>query len=222
MRTRSKTIVAAFAITGLTVVGMDAVTYASTGDSLLLGKSNKAGQTTHVTSSGNGAALALHAKGNRAALAVDSNAKIVKLNADRVDGKEAASLQNNVRISTASTATATEIKTFQLPSFPQGRYLATYSVRMNGSGGSEDAPESGYCYLQSDGSPTNAGYAETVSINTPLGLNATDVINKNAASWSLFCSASTAWNISTAYPARVTLTRVDKTIGGPLTVTRQQ
>jgi hypothetical protein len=90
MHTRAKTFAAVVGIAALAVVGVDAGTYAGTGDSLILGKLNKAGKTTHVTSTGKGPALSLHAKGNRPALAVDSKSKIRRLNADRLDGVDSA------------------------------------------------------------------------------------------------------------------------------------
>lgn len=229
MRTRAKTIAAAVGITALAVVGLDTYTYAGTGDSLLLGKLNKANKTTHVTSTGNGPALSLHAKGDRPALAVDSRAKIGKLNADRIDGKDAAALQNNVRVYTVSSGTATDGEmTFDLPNFPNGRYQVTYSVHMQGTSGSATSPSYGYCafHRESVGPPVS-GHTSASSVGPYIGLSASDVITNNVGDdWELSCYAhrdglgDVNWSINTNLPVRMTLTRVDKRIGGNPTISR--
>lgn len=230
MRITRSAAVAAALVAGLAVVGTDAVTYAATGDSLILGKLNKAGRTTHVTNTGNGPALSLHAKGKQPALAVDSATKIVRLNADRVDGRHAAALRNNVRIFTTGSGVANSngAVTFRLPSFPAGRYLASYSVHMQFAGGSPANPTVGRCFFIKNGSSNFVGYATSTSPEAfyYLGVNGTDVINKGQAAWNLHCEAYQAgvgaksWQVYSGIPVRVMLTRVDNTIGGNLHVTR--
>jgi hypothetical protein len=58
-RARVERGLAVVGVAALLVVGFDAVTYAATGSSLLLGRVNKAGTVTTVANTGNGAALAL-------------------------------------------------------------------------------------------------------------------------------------------------------------------
>ena len=60
---RAKRALATCAAATLLVTGFDAATYASTGQSLILGHVNKAGQTTTVENTGKGAALKLVTKG---------------------------------------------------------------------------------------------------------------------------------------------------------------
>jgi hypothetical protein len=219
VRSRSKTVVAALSITGLAVVGMDAVTYAGTGDSLILGQGNSANQTTHVKSTGNGPALSLHAKGKRPALAVDSTTKIRKLNADQVDGKGAAALQNNVRVYTDSFGSNLGSTLWRLPDFPNGRYLATYDVFLDNSSGTTANPADAHCYFIRGGTPAvYSGYTQTTSTIYSMGLSAADVINKTNADWYLECIVDNAWDIFPRLPIRVTLTRIDKAIGGTLPV----
>lgn len=224
MRTRTKTVIAALSVTALAVVGMDAATYAGTGDSLLLGKfNNKTNRTTHIHNTGNGPALSLHARGNRPALAVDSNRKINRLNADRVDGKHAAGLQNNVRIFTTSSSGSASGHVFELSDFPNGRYQATYDVYMSGASGTPAAPEYGYCYFQRQGTTAAySGYTSTTSTGAVIGVSGSDILNKNSADWHLICGSSDPWSVSSTLPVRITLTKVDKTIGGALTTTRTQ
>jgi hypothetical protein len=225
MRTRAKTAVAAVGIVAVTLVGSDAMTYAGTGDSLILGKLNKSAKTTHVTNTGKGPALSLHAKGKRPALAVDSNAKIVRLNADRVDGKDAAALQNNVRVYTAGQGTAGDgSMTLALPQFANGRYHVGYEVYMLGAYGTISDPTIARCYVYEQGTSDNKGAAvtSTTAEGFAPGLSGNGLIIKDADPWYLSCEAyqlnvgADDWFIPSNFPIRVTLTRIDRTIGGEL------
>lgn len=224
MRQRAKTAVAAVAVTGLAVVGLDTYTYAATGDSLILGKLNTAGNTTTVTNNGNGPALSLHAKGNAPALAVDSGAKIVHLNADTVDGKSAAGLQTHSRVfvSYEGVSENGEIA-FQLSTFPTGSYLATYEVAMVGAYGSVTHPTTGTCRLVFSGD-ANATTSST-SVGQQIALSGSTVIRNPSVDddWYLICSTFEApngfkeWQVDSETPVRVTLTRIDQTVQGDLT-----
>jgi hypothetical protein len=78
---RVVTIVAAVAIT---MVVSDALTFAATGSSLLLGKLNKAGTTTIVQNTGNGAALKLVTQATTSPpMIVNGKGKVVNLYSDR-------------------------------------------------------------------------------------------------------------------------------------------
>lgn len=228
MRASVKTLTAAIGITALTIVSMDTYTYAGTGDSLLLGKLNKANKTTHVTSTGDGPALSLHAKGNRPALAVDSNAKIVKLNADRLDGKDAASLQNTVRVYTATSGTSDEYGAISLllPDIPKGRYLASYSVHMEGPSGTPANPVIASCAFYRTDWDAAAGHTTSSAVIWRPALSGVDILNKGTRRWLLYCAAyesdgpAADWSILPSQPVRVTLTRVDRTIGGAFSAMR--
>ena len=86
----------------LLVVGLDTATYASNGDSLLIGRLNKSTKPTVVQNRADGPALSLRtSRGDVPPLSVDSVALVTKLNADQVDGYGASDL---VRMSQGSTA----------------------------------------------------------------------------------------------------------------------
>lgn len=231
MPSRAKTVAAVAAISAVAVVGLDAGTYASTGDSLIIGKFNKAGKTTHLKSTGKGPALALHARGKRPALKVDSEARVRKLNADRVDGNNAEQLRNNVRVYTAASGNSTNgVLEFKLPNFPKGRYQASYGVTIVGASGSRADPTQADCLLYSPGPNGSvgrvSGYLTTTSMAYQVGLSASGIVNKDTARWRLNCAAFQTgagpddWSIDSARPIRVTLTRIDKTIGGRLKAMR--
>jgi hypothetical protein len=224
MRTRAKTAVAAIGLTTLAVVGLDAGTYAGTGDSLILGKLNKANKPTTITNTATGPALSLQAAGEQPALAVDSEAKIVELNADRIDGKDAAALQNNVYVLTATEGTSTEgYLPLRLPPFPPGFYQVTYEVFLSGASGTVSNPTIAYCELQEEGRDFHASaYTSVTAEGFSVGLSASGVLVKDGDSWLLTCKASQHnvgaddWSITPDRPARVTLTRMDHTIDGSL------
>lgn len=226
MHQRAKTTLTALAIAATVVVTMDAYTYAGTGDSLLLGKSNKAGRTTSITNNGPGPALSLHAKGNRAPLAVDSTAKVARLNADIVDGKGASALQNNVRVYTAKPAThsVNGALRFDLPRLPSGHYLATYSAYLEAATGSPSQPTTGQCHLNSNGAERSAGWTASVSASHHnVALSGSGVfVSKANQPWFLYCFAEQQgvgrrdWLVSRDNPVQITVTRIDRRLGGTL------
>lgn len=228
MKQRAVKVAAAVGISALAVVGLDAATYAGTGDSLIVGKFNKSHKTTHLTTIGWGPALSLHAKGQRPALAVDSKAKIARLNADLVDGKDAAALQHNVRVLTATSGASTNgTMTLNLPALPKGRYQAGYEVYMVGATGTVNNPTDSLCYLYGQAaSGVVAAYTTTTTEGFDAGLSGNGVITADGRPWQLFCWAyqngigNDDWSIPKYAPIRVTLTRIDKTTSGSLKVAR--
>ena len=104
MRISWKGSIATVAAAGLLVVGVDYVSFAVTGDSVVLGRFNTAAQPTTMTNDGDGPALRLHSSGKRTPpLAVNSSAKVLKLNADQVDGVGAWQLTTHVLTFTAGS-----------------------------------------------------------------------------------------------------------------------
>ena len=72
----------------MVVVGTDAITYAATGHSLILGKINKAGTTTSVVNIGRGPVLNLVGGKPYPPLKVNSKVRVANFNADLNDGLE--------------------------------------------------------------------------------------------------------------------------------------
>ncbi|HWL37101.1 MAG TPA: hypothetical protein VNQ77_13005 [Frankiaceae bacterium] len=79
----------------IVLVGGTGVATAATGGTFLLGRSNSAGARTGLTNTA-GTPLSLYAKTGYPPLAVNSEVKVSKLNADRIDGLDSASLQRRV------------------------------------------------------------------------------------------------------------------------------
>jgi hypothetical protein len=94
MHVSLSTAVATVSAAALLVVGLDYTTYAVTGDSLLLGRTNHAGGPTTIVRHGQGVALSLESSGQQSpSLRVSSSARVRRLNADLLDGKNAADLK---------------------------------------------------------------------------------------------------------------------------------
>jgi hypothetical protein len=77
-------------------VAMSGTAFAATGGTFTLGHANTAGQTTALNNTGTGAALALSSRSGTPALAVSDRAKVVRLNADLLDGLDSSALQRRV------------------------------------------------------------------------------------------------------------------------------
>src|SRR4051812_41742179 len=89
MRFHLSTAVATVSAAALVVVGLDYTTYAVTGESLLLGRSNHAGSKTTIVRDGSGVALSLKSGHGSPSLRVSSSDRVRRLNADLLDGRSA-------------------------------------------------------------------------------------------------------------------------------------
>jgi hypothetical protein len=133
----------------LIVFGIDVATFASTGDSLILGRFNAAHSTTTVVNRGRGPALSLKASRPRApALRVNTRAKIRRLNADMVDGMNGAQLATPVTTFRAGTTGEVHqgIAAWATPLQP-GVYQASFTAGLVPSTGSGGAPVTAVCGL---------------------------------------------------------------------------
>jgi hypothetical protein len=97
MRISWKGTIATVATAGLLVVAADYVSFAATGDSLVLGRFNIAKSPTTLTNQGDGPVLRLNSPGEEnPPLAVNSSRKVLHLNADALDGMDAKALSTRV------------------------------------------------------------------------------------------------------------------------------
>ncbi|MCW2851149.1 MAG: hypothetical protein JWM84_813 [Nocardioides sp.] len=118
----------------LLVLGFDLATYASNGDSLLLGRLNKAGKVTTIKRTSGGPVLALKGRRTAPPMTVSSSRKVARLNADLVDGLDAAALQTRATTYPLATGPASDFLRWDLPLAP-GTYLVSWSAQLAGSTG---------------------------------------------------------------------------------------
>ncbi len=91
-----RSVLSTFAVGLMLVVGIDYVSYAATGKSMVLGKANEASKVTALKRTTSGPALQLSVKPGSAPLAVSSSKKVAKLNADRLDGLDSSDFGEHV------------------------------------------------------------------------------------------------------------------------------
>ncbi|WP_193612387.1 hypothetical protein [Nocardioides lijunqiniae] len=195
----------------LLVLGFDYVTFAATGSSLVLGKTNTAGKTTQVTNKGAGPALSLRTRPNAPPLKVTSSKKVARLNADALDGLDASQLGTKVyRLEREVDVTGSYATGFT--GIPAGTYAVTYSVTMTEAGGTAANPRQTECYFDVPGSPgvsTKRGYSTSGSSGYYPNLTGTTVLT-NPTSWDFFCSATPSVSWDSVYsPLEIIFTRID-------------
>lgn len=117
------TLLAAMIVVG----GLNIAAYAATGGAFILGKSNSANKTTTLKSSANGAALKLAPKAGRPPLAVTSSQRVTRLNADQVDGQDAAALETRSVVYAVPAVSEVDRFAVGTPSTP-GAYRVDYSI----------------------------------------------------------------------------------------------
>lgn len=111
----------------LLVVGFDVATYAATGDSLIIGKSNTAGKATKLKRTTGGPVLQLKAKKNSPPLAVNSKVRVTNLNADMVDGLSSGDLATSTVTMNLGLAAPNNDPMWNL-SLPDGTYLVDWQA----------------------------------------------------------------------------------------------
>jgi hypothetical protein len=93
MRATRSQVIATLSAAALLVVGFDYTTYAVTGSSLMLGRTNHTDRLTTLARQGGGPALSLTSSGQSSpSLRVSSSARVPRLNADLLDGMQASAL----------------------------------------------------------------------------------------------------------------------------------
>ena len=227
---RLKSVLSTLGIACALVVGLDYVSFAATGSSLILGHSNSANAATTITRTTSGPAVSFKSKSGSPSIAVNQPTKISHLNADLLDGKDSTSFatKSTTKVYKYTAATGATSHQFNIPIPADGQYLVTYSVPMSLSGSSN---QWAYCEIgQQDvlpfgnylGSAHTSGFTgpSAVPNNGPsLGLSGTAVINPHGypALFDVFCNASSNWTTPPAFsffgtnlaqPAIVTLTKL--------------
>lgn len=211
------------------VVGIDYVSYAATGGHAILGKINKAGATTTFKRTHSGPAVTLTTTASGAApLATNARGKVVNLNADLLDGRDSTSFatRQTMRVLEFTAGTALTEHVFHLGTLPAGRYLATYSVLMEGTFPVLSTPTNGGCHLdQSLGTAPEVHHLSLFSSSTSvdddggqdLALSGSGYVTTTLGNnLVLRCTATKPWKTGTStadefglVPAQVTLTQLD-------------
>jgi hypothetical protein len=190
----------------LVATGFDSVTYAATGSSLLLGKVNRATDTTTLVNTHKGAALKLVARRGQPALAVSNRAKIARLNADTVDGMHGRRLATDVRTFLAGKSGRTYsggVVAWQTP-MPSGKYQVSFRAGIVAQQATPTTPVDTVCGvadLASAGSDHVHVYvasSATFSGQIPAFVSGSEVVRlSKAARPGLICAATGSFSFYT-------------------------
>ena len=199
-----KTAAGVLAVIGL-VLTYDYASFAATGDSLILGKVNKAGATTTLANTGSGPALSLVGKPGSPVLKVSNSKRITRLNADSVDGLSGASMANNTVRYRYPTGQFTGSKgSFVAKGVRPGTYLATLSTSLQPSAGTPASPTNAQCIVLLPGGDYFGDMSTFIGAYTPI-ISAASVITLPQAT-NLTVQCATHQGVFTFYkPLQLTL-----------------
>ena len=217
---RLKSAVTALAVGIVLLAALDWAAAAATGRSMVLGKWNQADQTTTLKNTKNGPALDLRAN-KGPALAVNSDKRVKKLNADMLDGKDASDLAASKQTVYVYGATS-RVGGFtqNLPAQPAGSYLVAYSAQFVGAAGSTASPNTVTCHITvSSVSGTTAttkavlAEAQVASVESPPAVSGVGTLGLAAGDQvALVCTMSRPnqqWSTSALQPIQVTFLHTD-------------
>lgn len=219
MGKRSTRVIAVIGATAVLVVGIDAISYAANGQSLILGKSNKASKVTEVKRTKSGPALKLTTKKpSNPPFQTNGTGKVVNLNADKVDGIDGTALNSKA---SAALAAGNDVKalrfkdtsnrggnvTYNIGAIPKGTYSVTFnaSVLLN-TAGTPAAPNLMNCNLYNNNvllDSTARGIAVGVSDIQIAPTFSTVVTTTGAESFRLNCQTTTGDGWKTSYTTGV-------------------
>ncbi len=193
--------------------GANLAAYAANGKPLLLGRTSVESKKSTVKNTGSGPALHLKTKPGQPPLKVNRTTKVNKLNADLVDGADAADLETRGhRYLLASTAAA-GFHQIGFPGLPPGVYLMTYSIISRNGGAVHCIADSSRQAL-SYGSDIGAAY----DTNT-----ASAIIDTTAGAETITCTGGPALELYSSpldAVSEVDFVRLDQVAPGATTVTR--
>lgn len=207
--TRASRLRSALAVVGAAVIlvaGVDAVSYAATGKPLLLGRANQATATTTLKAPGT--PLSLKGAAGKPPLKVNSSAKVGKLNADLLDGLDAAALTTTARVFTRTFSNATVTET-DVP-LPPGRYLVSYSHYFPLA---TVGTTRGRCFLRVANPSSTTFLAEQNGTDTaggPIGVTGSALVTlEPEGDLSLRCSSPLAYATTASQPQQIVAVPID-------------
>jgi hypothetical protein len=216
---RIKSGLTALAVGIVLLAALDWAAAAATGQSMVLGKWNQADQTTTIKNVGSGPALDIRAKGP--AFAVHNTNRIKNLNADKLDGKDAAALAASKQTVYIYGARS-RVGAFphNLPAQPEGSYLVAYSAQFVGAAGSLANPNTVTCHITVSTvvgtTATTKGIlaeAQVASIESPPAVSGVGTLWLAAGDQvALVCTMSRPnqqWSTSALQPIQVTFLHTD-------------
>ena len=226
---RLKSAVTALAVGIVLLAALDWAAAAATGRAMVLGRWNQADHTTTLKNTKNGPALDLRAN-KGPALAVNSDKRVKKLNADMLDGKNASDLAASKQtVYVYGAASRVGGFTQNLPPQPEGSYLVAFSAQFVGAAGTTANPNTVTCHilvttLSGTTSVTKAVLAEAQvsSVESPPAVSGVGTVallaNDRVALVCTMSRPNQQWSTSAQQPIQVTFLHTDgaSAIAAPL------
>ncbi len=205
---RIKTLLTTVFVAVMLVIAADYTTYAATGGSFLLGKSNAANAETALSRTTAGTTLRLNSQPGSPPLVVNRNVKATNLNADFVDGLNAAALQTSARRYSLPAKSSNQ-PSYTFSGLAPGIYLASYHVNAATTGTMD-------CWIYTANSPV--GYTLFNGGGNRQGTwfaAASGSVDTRGAAASLHCYGGDGGGIvSVTQPSEIVFTRVDALVDG--------
>jgi hypothetical protein len=194
------------------VGGANLAAYAGNGSPFILGKQNVEQSTSTLKNTGGSTPLSLKGSKTKPPLAVSSNVKVKKLNADSLDDLDSTALQNQVYRYTLPVVTSVGTFSRTFPNLPKGKYLASYTVSMAVDANTTNV---GCELIPSNTSPHVAGGSSAV-LNAGIFLfgavSASGLVDTtDGSTWKITCTADDGGQFTTAASSQseVDFLRVD-------------
>ncbi len=185
-------IAATLGASALLVMGVDAASYAATGNSLILGHINQANQTTTVKKVGPGAALRLVTGPSSPPLAVTSKRRVDNLNADKVDGFDGQQLRTKPTIYRDVDGTTNHGGLDFWPiALSKGTHQISWSAALNPTAGSVASPTTTVCGIIQNGNYRGLDMAPYIGNFGQMFLSGSDTVSlASAGSVNFFCQVT--------------------------------
>jgi hypothetical protein len=208
-------VLAVLAGTALLVTGAEVVAYAATGDSFVLGRVNKADRTSVLANTGDGPALELRT-GAAPPLAVTSGRKVVRLHADRLDGRDASQLGTRSRLYDVPFVGTTQSFSAEVGGLRPGAHLVSYSVvaEMESAGSMPIACN--VMYLDRSPFSTAVGYGVTRGSFSQAGASGVVTVREEPVRLTCFSSDDFTVAADESFASYIAFTRVDQLRHGDL------
>jgi len=210
MRKHLTTLLTVIGAVTVLVLAANTVALATTGKALIAGKTNTSSKITALSRTTSGVPLKITSQSTaNSPLAVNGKGKVVNLNADKVDGLDAADLRAGSYVFNRTIATAV-VSLTQSISLPVGSYQVSYSAYL--SGGAGDGNAGCYLRLTHEGVKSYVGESRgPASTTTSPGLTGGGFVTvAGGDALDLVCAAPSDFKTATGEPIQIVATPMER------------
>jgi hypothetical protein len=214
MRSKLLSLLAVLGAVGILVLAANTVALATTGKALIAGKTNTSSKATAIKRTTGGAALTVVTKyASNPPFAVNGTGKVVRLNADKLDGYDSTQMINHSYLYTGAVLTPASGYDTTVP-VGAGTYAFSYNAFLLGGSGTGT-----YCKLVGHHGTASTNIGVATSTSTDPGLSSSGVLKLATGDTLEFVcgGSSTAYVTQGGSPIQIVLTPIASLSGGALT-----